>query len=63
MHKIEQIHKTHKFSPRNHKGENLEKFLRIVQSQSLYHKMNKPNNNRSSTIIYLSSLSFSLSLM
>ena len=44
----------------NHKGENPAKFLRIVQSQIMYHKMNKSSNKKSYASIYLSSLSFSL---
>ena len=61
IHKIEQIHKTQRFSPENQKGENPTNFLRIVLSQILYHKMIKPNKNKSYAIIYLLFLSLFLS--
>ena len=48
------------FHQGNHKGENPKNFLIIVQSQRMYHKMNKPSNKKYSATIYLSSLSFSL---
>ena len=38
----------------NHKGENLANFLRTVQSQILYHNMNKPSNKNYSSAIYIS---------